>query len=605
MGATQSTNHPHILETEYGKIKGIEQRDLSGNPICHRYLKVPYARPPIGHLRWRRPQKLPDTFSFDEPSGSPGDHTTFGPICPQPYYPTDTVHLDNPNAAPPIENVQSEDCLYLNIWVPCGPPPQGGWPVQFHIHGGWLQVGNALQAHDEDPFDLLRSSTPRIIVSSTYRLNLFGFLAGADLAECAEDAAPSNYGLWDQRCALEWTAKNVSSFGGNPDNITVGGLSAGANSTFFQLYYDSHLPADQRLIKRIYLWSNAVAIQPAPITSANLTTQFNDLCTAHNISPSLPAKDKLTKLRTISSEDLIASLSKLERHTFRASTDSSFIPPSFLSSLHNGTFTTLLAKHNISILLGEVRDEYQLYKIVNPPSTHSELITQLKNYYPTPVVEALIHPSNALYSIPQKDSPDTLQTSEKFADVFGKIVADVQVHASTRSLVSLLLNPPASTASAASKESKDSTVSTASTEIRALSANNVLRYKISWRSEGMDGWLRREVGMCHGSDTPIWWLSGFRCGYTDEDKRKVHTFLEPFGEFLYGKTVRWGESDGGRCESSRRMGEDGAGNVNARVQEEMKLIRYMDSDGITHEDFVDEEWDRGIKVAEVVWEAQQ
>lgn len=232
MGATQSFEHPHVLETSQGKLQGIEQRDSSGKPICHRYLKVPYALPPVGSLRWRRPQPLPSNFTFNSSSGSPGDYTKFGPICPQPHYTHDIALVENHSAAPPIENVQSEDCLYLNIWVPAGNPPADGWPVEFYIHGGWLQVGDANQDHVHDSTAALAHSTPRIIVSATYRLNLFGFLAGSDLASVKEDPAPANYGFWDQRCALEWVAKRISLFGGNPSKISVGGLSAGANSTF-------------------------------------------------------------------------------------------------------------------------------------------------------------------------------------------------------------------------------------------------------------------------------------------------------------------------------------------------------------------------------------
>ena len=576
MGATQSTNHPHTLSTPLGKLQGIEQRDKSGNPICHRFLKVPYALPPIGSLRWRRPQSLPDSFSFNTLSGTPGDYTSFGPVCPQPYYPLDAVNVEDSPAAPPIENVQSEDCLYLNIWVPASPPPAGGWPVQLHIHGGWLQVGNALQAHDEDPFDLLASSTPRIIVSPTYRLNLFGFLAGSDLASCAEDPSPSNYGFWDQRCALEWTAKHISHFSGNPSNITVGGLSAGANSTFFQLYYDTHLPASQRLIKRIYLWSNAVAIQPAPTTSTNLTSQFNDLCTAHSIPTTLPSHDKLARLRSISASELIGSLPNLTRHTFRASTDNAFIPPSFLSSLHDGTFTTLLAKHNISVLLGEVRDEYQLYKLVNPPHDHSSLVTQLKNYYPEPVVTALLDPKHDLYAIPPEGAD-----KDEFATIFAKIVADVQVHASSRSFANLLLNPPPGPSSS-------------SPDVTALSSKNVLRYRIHWRAASLDNYLKPEYGLFHASDTPIWWLSGYRMNWSEDDKRKARVFLEPFGEFLYGKDVR---SQSNNEESEAKDGEErsrAAGRV-----------RLLDENGVTHEDVEDQEWERCMRVGEVVWAAQR
>lgn len=563
MRPAQSTSHSYTLKTPHGSLEGLEQRDLSGKPVLYRFTKVPYALPPVGDLRWRRPQPLPSDFTFNSANNpdQPGDYTNFGPICPQPEYDHTHAKVDNPNAAPPIPNVQDEDCLYVNIWVPASPAPEGGWPVQFHIHGGWLQVGDALQQDDHNPYDLLADTTPRIIVAPTYRLNLFGFLAGEDLASVHEDASASNYGLWDQRAALEWTAKYITHFGGDPKNITVGGLSAGANSTFFQLNYDTLLPPSQRLIRRIYLWSNAVAIQPNSTTAPVLTTQFNDLCAIFSIPTTASAQEKLTALRKIPSEDLVAAISKLKIHTFRSSTDNAFIPSTFLSSLHSGSFTTRLYDANISVLLGEVSDEKELYKLVNPPSTHSDLQVQLANYYPQAVCDALVK----LYEIPAPGSPAA--TPAAYAEVFSQIVADGQVHASLRGMTRILLNPPRGNA-----------------KVKPLPADRVLRYRISWRAAALDAWLKPEVKVCHAGDMPIWWASGWRADFTPEDKAVVTAFLAPFGDFLYGRPVRWGGA-------SETAPED--------------HLRWLDAQGRIHDDHVDELWERGIEVWNAVWEAQK
>jgi carboxylesterase type B len=555
MGATQSTQHSHVLETPLGKLAGTEQRDLSGRSVLRRYLRVPYGLPPVGQLRWRRPQPLPRDFSFNDASGGPGDYTKFGPICPQPVYGHSTAMLANPNAAPPIPSVQSEDCLYLNIWVPAESPPPGGWPVQFHIHGGWLQVGNAMQSHDYDPFDLIRDTTPRIIVSPTYRLNLFGFLGGEDVSTLKEDPSPSNFGLWDQRAALEFVGRHISYFGGNPDNITVGGLSAGANSTFFQLYYDTQQPAERRLIKRIYLWSNAVAIQPSATDSVALTSQFNELCDAHNIDISLPARTKLSKLRDVPSTALIESLSRLKSHTFRSSTDNAFIPPTFLDSLHSGRFTTQLAQHNISILIGEVADEANLYRLVNPPSDYPGLLTQLANYYPKPVVDSML----PHWSLPGKDSKD----AEAWTDIYAAMTASGQVHIPQRGFTHLLLHPPKQAG------------------VMPLPEKNLFRYRIEWRAQSLDEWFQPQLGVCHAGDTPIWWCSGWRAGFTEEDKQKTTEWLRPFGEFLQGKEVNWGKKGGER------------------------VFKVMDRRGKITSGVRDELWDGNMTVWESVWRCQK
>ena len=120
-------------------------------------------------------------------------------------------------------------------------------------------------------------------------------------------------------------------------------------------------------------------------------------------------------------------------------------------------------------------------------------------------------------------------------------------------------------------------------ETRALPASNVHRYRISWRAKSLDNWLLPSSGLFHASDTPIWWLSGYRCDWSDDDKRKAQEFLRPFGEFLHGRTVPWGRANG--------SAED--------------RLRLLDEDGVTHEDVLDKDWQRCMRVADVVWGAQR
>jgi carboxylesterase type B len=556
MGVSQSKASEHILHTPKGSLKGIQLTSKDGKPIYQRYTKLPYAQPPVGPLRWRRPQPLPPDWSFNSAPDTPGDHTKFGPVCPQPVYDHKKATLDNPDAAPLPPHIHDEECLFVNVFVPPGPPPPTGWPVVFFIHGGWLQVGDAMQDHVYDPEDLFTSTDhPRIIISPTYRLNLLGFLAGQPLADAHEDEAPGNYGFWDQRMALEWTAENVKHFGGNANNVTVGGLSAGANSTFFQLYYDTYQPPEKRLIKRVFLWSNAVGIQPDSATSHKATSQFTELCTAVGVDTSLSSPAQLAALRKIPSTTLIASIARLKLHTFRGTTDNSFIPPSFLQTLHSGSFTTLLADHGISVLVGEVANEWNLYKLVNPPTSLAGLRLQLRNYYPDAVVEALLEH----YTHPAADGgSDTEQ--DAWRSTYARIVADCQVHAVIRGLTSILLSPPDSSG------------------VRALPESAVHRYRICWRAASMDGWIDPNVGVCHGADAPVWWCSGFRAGYTEDDRKKVKEFLGPFGRFIAGEETEWGA-------------------------EGLRGLREMGRDGVTRT-VVDEEWEGGMGVWECMKRAQ-
>jgi carboxylesterase type B len=551
MGATQSKTAQCVHETPRGSLAGIEYWSSANKPVCRRFTGVPYALPPTGQLRWRRPQPLPESFSFSEPSGKPGNYTAFGPVCPQPVYAYSDVLLENKDAAPEPELIEKEDCLYLNIWVPAGTPPQTGWPVVFYIHGGWLQVGNAMQSNAFDPFDLLAStSTPRIIVAPTYRLNLFGFLASSVLAELAEDPAPGNYGFWDQRAALEWTAANIGYFGGDSANITVGGLSAGAYSTFFQLYHDAYLPAEERLIKRVFLYSNAVGVQPNAYSADFNTTQFDELCSVLSVPVTLSSAEKIAHLRTFHSTDLVAAISKLGFHTFRACTEESFVPSRFLESIHDGSFTTHLASNGVQIMLGDVRDERLMYRLVNPPSDYATLKRQLENYYPGPVVQALL----MHYDLPGEEAP-----AVEWQDIYGIITADCQSHAMVRGLTHSLLHPPEGG--------------------KALPTTSVHRYRINWRAKSLDAWLDPKVGVCHGADTPIWWCSGFRAGFTDEDKKATQEWLEPFADFVAGREPKWGTKDE---DEVRRLDENG----------EIMVVK-------------DGDWKKGLRVWDLMHQAQR
>jgi carboxylesterase type B len=275
----------------------------------------------------------------------------------------------------------------------------------------------------------------------------------------------------------------------------------------------------------------------------------------NDIPTSLPATEKLSLLRQIPSSSLISSLSQLKYHTFRAVTDGSFIPTTFLSSIHDGSFTTLLAEHNVSIILGEVSNEANLYALVNPPTDYSGFLVQLRNYYPHSVVNAMLktHP------IPEKSCTD----SKAWVDVFSRMVADGQVHASARGLTHQLLHPPKGPG------------------IKSLPTSSVHRYRIEWRAKSLDEWIQPTLGVCHAADIPIWWLSGFRAGYTPEDKEAVLKFLEPFGGFLYGEKVNWGGT--GRADE----------------------VRLLSKEGGVVEGWRDADWERGLEVWNAIWEAQR
>jgi len=123
----------------------------------------------------------------------------------------------------------SEDCLYLNIFVPSGAGPSSALPVMHFLYGGsWEWGGSSFAIYDSAPVVAERGNV--IFVTSNYRLGMFGYLGGAALAAESSDGSTGNYGLQDQRMAMEWIRDNIASFGGDPGNVMLFGQSAGSGS---------------------------------------------------------------------------------------------------------------------------------------------------------------------------------------------------------------------------------------------------------------------------------------------------------------------------------------------------------------------------------------
>ena len=197
-----------MVQTKYGRIEGVD----CGSHL--EYRGIPYAKAPVGELRWRAPQP-------PEPFNGTYQATRFPCKAMQKTNavpPYDKDFYDDPAYLRPV----SEDCLYLNIWAPKG---ASGCPVALWIHGGAFLHGSS----SEKEFDGAAYCRRGIVfVSIQYRCNVFGYLAHPWLS--AESGVSGNYGALDQLAALRWVYENIAAFGGDPDNITLFGQSAGAMS---------------------------------------------------------------------------------------------------------------------------------------------------------------------------------------------------------------------------------------------------------------------------------------------------------------------------------------------------------------------------------------
>lgn len=214
-----------VVEVEQGELIGTIQGDIK------EFRGIPYAEAPIGENRWVAPQPV-------KPWGAQLDATKFGPSCVQPDIPASSLYYD-----PPSET--SEDCLTLNIWAKTGAKKT---PVVVWIHGGSLRMGGSAQS--------LYNGTEYakhevLFVSLNYRLGALGWMAHPDLSAESENTVSGNYGLQDQIAALKWVQENIAAFGGDPENVTIMGESAGALSVSYLL----SSPAAEGLFQKAILQS--------------------------------------------------------------------------------------------------------------------------------------------------------------------------------------------------------------------------------------------------------------------------------------------------------------------------------------------------------------
>lgn len=192
-----------ILETRNGKLQGVERNGMV------MFKNIPYAAPPVGELRWRPPQPVQNWTGVR-------DASRFGPASMQPFVDGLTNEL-----VP-----GSEDCLHLNVYAPKGAK---NLPVMVWIHGGGLLTGSGTEPYYE-PVGLVAEGV--VVVNFDYRLGRLGFFAPKELVEEARrNGEPfGNYGIMDQIQALKWVRDNIATFGGDPDNVTIFGQSAGGRS---------------------------------------------------------------------------------------------------------------------------------------------------------------------------------------------------------------------------------------------------------------------------------------------------------------------------------------------------------------------------------------
>lgn len=315
-----------VTATTKGAIQGVARAEVV------EYLGIPYAAPPIGDLRWRPPV---------EHSAWEGvrDATSFGQTCAQ-------VTLLGVFAGPASNN---EDCLYLNVIAPKEASASSEkLPVLFWIHGGGFVDG----AGSDYDASKLASRGKAIVVTINYRLSLLGFFAHPALNK--EGHLFANYGLLDQQFALRWVKDNIANFGGDPDNITVGGQSAGGASAAFNVIS----PLTRGMFQKAIIQSSASYLTAIPMDVAEKkATAFAEAAGCGSGADEATA----TCLRRLSADTMMKLSGPPEAfgpYVVTPVADGQIVPSGGASAIEAGNFA------HMPIISGSTRDEGNFFAAI-------------------------------------------------------------------------------------------------------------------------------------------------------------------------------------------------------------------------------------------------
>jgi len=301
---------PLLRLTAQGPVHGA--RSASGDMLV--FSGIPYATPPVGELRFAPPLPPPMRNKLLKA-------TTFGPSCAQ---------------AAGVMGAAStaEDCLYLNIYMPAAP---GNYPVMVWIHGGAFIGGSGGSAYL--PERLVAEGV--VVVTLNYRLGALGFLAHPALS-AEQDGRSGAYGLLDQKQALTWIQQNIDHFGGDPDNVTIFGESAGGHSVMALVAS----PETDGLFHKAIVQSGSIFPAQMPLESAEMLG-----------AAAFAACTDVDCLRNLSVTEVLAAQTKLSSGIGLVVNHGSALQPdgSIADALTNGNF------QRVPLLAGTNLDEYSLF----------------------------------------------------------------------------------------------------------------------------------------------------------------------------------------------------------------------------------------------------
>jgi para-nitrobenzyl esterase len=322
-----------IVSIDSGKLEGYIDNEL------YVFKGIPYAAPPVGDLRWLPPQPV-------KPWSGVRSAITFGPIAPQSPMPGGLIMQAN--------EPQDEDCLFLNIWTPGLDSARR--PVMVWIHGGAFTIGSG-----SDPMydsDRLPKRGNIVLVTINYRLGMLGFLRLKDATD-GKIPATGNEGLLDQVAALKWVKNNIAAFGGDPQNVTVFGESAGGMSIGCLMA----MPAAKGLFHKGILESG-VGSTAGPLDEANVTGE-NFLKISGIRKDDVKALRALTPAQLLEFEMKMRTIGAGPGQTAKITATAPVIDGEIIPGVPNEVAKRGSAK-DVPVIIGTNLEEWKLFGLMQP-----------------------------------------------------------------------------------------------------------------------------------------------------------------------------------------------------------------------------------------------
>lgn len=363
LAAVSNAEQTHAVARPMVDIDGeIWEGEFFSQSTSHAVFKgLPYAAPPVGALRWRPPQpRTPE----------PGQHTArgYGPACVQTQrlvtwdrrvlekLGQDSVRIEKfsnvsenwtgQDAARIRELVNiGEDCLYLNVWTPAHATPEK-LPVMVWIYGGSNRSGWSHQ-YFYDGATLANDGT--VVITINYRVGVFGFFAHPALSAESAHGVSGNYAILDQIAALQWVKKNIAKFGGDPENVTIFGESAGAVNVATLIAS----PLARGLFHRAIIQSSVFSNLRSGSEDEELGSK---IMASLGVAEGLSVESALADMRALAPADILYASNEVRGAAFYSpSIDGWVLPDQIMNIYQTGAIS------NVPVMVGVTKDEFSLF----------------------------------------------------------------------------------------------------------------------------------------------------------------------------------------------------------------------------------------------------